>query len=102
MGKKKFPLVLIKIQQNSNTPLALLFFPLPLSFSPLSSVCSNSHRLALLPLRMPPWTVHDHSDENIKLAAFVIEMEQWRTQERWREEKQYQHLESRAVGEVEE
>lgn len=32
--KKKFPLVLIKIQQYINTPLALLFFPLPLPFFP--------------------------------------------------------------------
>lgn len=36
---------------------------------------------------MPPWTVHDHSDEFIKLAAFLIEMEQWRKQKWWREEK---------------
>lgn len=78
--KKKFPLVLIKIQQYINTPLALLFFPLPLPFF-LSSVCSNSQRLALLPPCMPPWTVHDHFDEFIKLAAFLIEMEQWRKQE---------------------
>lgn len=70
--RKKFPLVLIKIQQYSNTPHS---FPLPLSFS-LSSVCSNSHRLALLPPCMPPRTVHDHPDEFIKLAAFLIEMEQ--------------------------
>ena len=81
--RKKFPLVLIKIQQYSNTPHS---FPLPLSFS-LSSVCSNSHRLALLPPCMPPRTVHDHPDEFIKLAAFLIEMEQWRKQEGWREEK---------------
>lgn len=72
--QNKFPLVLIKIQQCNNTPPAFLFFP-------LFSVCSNSHRLALLPPRTPPWTVHDHFDEFIKLAAFLIEMGQWRKQE---------------------
>lgn len=43
----------------TTTPLTLLLFPLPLSFS-LSSVCSDCHRLALLPPCMPPWIVHDH------------------------------------------
>jgi len=52
---KKFPLELIKIQHSSNTllpppPLLLLsppsFFPHP---PPLSSICSNSYRLASLP-----------------------------------------------------
>lgn len=43
----------------TTTPLTLLLFPLPLSFS-LSSVCSDCHRLALLPPCMPPRIVHDH------------------------------------------
>lgn len=34
----------------------------------------------LVASRMPPWTVHDHFDEFIKLAAFLIEMEKWRKQ----------------------
>lgn len=54
---------------------------------------------------MPPWTVHDHFDEFIKLAAFLIEMEQWRKQEWWREEKAISTTgggEEKAVEEVKE
>lgn len=51
--KKKFPLVLIKIQQYSNTPLDLLFFTLPLFFLPPPSVPTAIVSPCCLPACLP-------------------------------------------------
>lgn len=56
--RRNFPWYSLKFSSTATPPPTLLFFTLPLS---LSSICSNSQRLALLPACLPaspdcPWS----------------------------------------------